>query len=161
LPATATDRLLSTCRNHARIDACSLAMYVWKTINQSSTSASSIERTRCLWMWSVVVHISATRSPTVNASITILISLSDHLINLIICQLLANGCHDMAKLSSRDESVVVTIKDLSERHSQPQISTSAARLGMHQPTLNASLISSSESVSFIFLAIIVRNSGMY
>jgi len=51
--------------------------------------------------------------PTINSSITILIGLSDHLIDLIIRQLLTNGCHNMAKLSSRDEAVVVTIEDLS------------------------------------------------
>jgi len=53
---------------------------------------------------------------TVDSAITILISLSDHLINLIICQLLTNGCHDMTELSSGDESVVITIEDLSHQH---------------------------------------------
>jgi hypothetical protein len=57
---------------------------------------------------------------TVDSSITILISLSDHLINLIICQLLANGCHDMTELSSRNESVVITIEDLSGQCLGPQ-----------------------------------------
>jgi hypothetical protein len=49
---------------------------------------------------------------TINSSITILISLSNHFINLIICQLLTNRCHDMAELGGGDETIVVTIKDL-------------------------------------------------
>lgn len=49
---------------------------------------------------------------TVNSSITILVSLSDHLINLVICQLLSNGCHDVTELSSGDEAIVITVKDL-------------------------------------------------
>lgn len=49
---------------------------------------------------------------TVNTSVTILISLSDHLIDLIIRQFLTNGCHDMTELSSGDEAVVITIKNL-------------------------------------------------
>jgi hypothetical protein len=49
---------------------------------------------------------------TVNSSIAVLISLSDHLVNLIISQLLANGCHDVTELGSGDEAVVITIKDL-------------------------------------------------
>lgn len=52
---------------------------------------------------------------TVDSPITILISLSDHLINLIICQLLTNGCHDMTELSGRDEAVVITIENLSDQ----------------------------------------------
>jgi hypothetical protein len=52
---------------------------------------------------------------TIDTSITILIGLSDHLIDLIICQLLSDGCHDMAKLGSGDESIVVTIEDLNIR----------------------------------------------
>jgi hypothetical protein len=89
---------------------------------------------------------------TVNSSITILISLSDHLINLIIRQLLTDGCHNMTELSSRDEAVVVTVENLFP--SAPGCRPASLR----QLTLNASLISSSESVSFIFLAIMVRNS---
>jgi hypothetical protein len=60
---------------------------------------------------------------TVNSSITILIGLSDHLINLIIRQLLTNGCHDMTKLSSRDEAVIVTIEDLSRNSQHPTFHT--------------------------------------
>jgi hypothetical protein len=49
---------------------------------------------------------------TVDSPVTVLVSLSNHLIHLVVSQLLANGCHDMAKLSSGDKTVVVTIKDL-------------------------------------------------
>jgi hypothetical protein len=49
---------------------------------------------------------------TVDPSITILISLSNHLINLIICQFLTNRCHDVAKLGGGDETIVITVEDL-------------------------------------------------
>jgi hypothetical protein len=49
---------------------------------------------------------------TVNPAIAILIGFSDHLINFIICQLLSNGCHDVAEFGSGDETVVVTIEYL-------------------------------------------------
>ncbi len=49
---------------------------------------------------------------TINTSVAILVSLADHLINLLISQLLANRCLDMAKLGSRDETVVIAIEDL-------------------------------------------------
>jgi hypothetical protein len=52
---------------------------------------------------------------TVDPSISILVSLSDHLIDLVISQLLSNGCHDMTEFSGRDESIVVTIKDLDHK----------------------------------------------
>lgn len=49
---------------------------------------------------------------TVDAAVTILIGLTDHLIHFIIGELLSNGSHDVTKLSSRDETVVVTVEDL-------------------------------------------------
>jgi hypothetical protein len=49
---------------------------------------------------------------TINPAITILIRLTNHLIDLIVGQLLANGGHDVTQLCSRDETVVVTVKDL-------------------------------------------------
>jgi len=48
----------------------------------------------------------------VDSAIAVLVSLSDHLINLIISELLADGGHDMSKLSSRNETVVVTVEHL-------------------------------------------------
>jgi hypothetical protein len=52
------------------------------------------------------------RGHTINSSVTILISLADHLIDFLVGQLLANGCHDMAKLGSGDEAVVIAVEDL-------------------------------------------------
>jgi hypothetical protein len=49
---------------------------------------------------------------TVNPSVTVLISLPDHLVDFIISQLLTNGGHDVAEFGSGDETVVVTIEDL-------------------------------------------------
>ncbi|KAK8957619.1 hypothetical protein KSP39_PZI001215 [Platanthera zijinensis] len=46
----------------------------------------------------------------VDLSITINISFADHLINLLICQLLSKVCHDMAKLGSRDEPILILVK---------------------------------------------------
>lgn len=49
---------------------------------------------------------------TVNTSIAILISLANHLINLLVSQLLADGSHDVAQLGRGDEAVVVAVEDL-------------------------------------------------
>jgi hypothetical protein len=59
----------------------------------------------------------------------------------------------VAKFGSGDEAVVVTIEDLEMMY---QLIFPSQLFALY--TLNASLISSSESVSFIFLAIIVKNS---
>jgi len=62
----------------------------------------------------------------------------------------------VAELSRRDEAVIVTIEDLAT------VSPSFLEpLTQRERTLNASRISSSESVSFIFLAIMVRNSSSF
>lgn len=49
---------------------------------------------------------------TVNAPVAVLVGLTDHLVNLVIGQLLADRRHDMTKLGRRNEAVVVTVKDL-------------------------------------------------
>merc|ERR1719195_624702 len=48
----------------------------------------------------------------IDLSITIHISLTNHLINLLIGQLLAQICHHMTKLSCADEAVSITVEDL-------------------------------------------------
>lgn len=52
------------------------------------------------------------RRPTVNPPIPILIRLSNHLIHLVIRQLLADTRHDMSELGGGDEAVVVAVEDL-------------------------------------------------
>src|SRR5690242_14493998 len=59
------------------------------------------------WYWML-----RNRSPTVNATITVLVSLPDHLVDLVVSELLADGGHDVTQLSSGDEAVVVAVKDL-------------------------------------------------
>jgi hypothetical protein len=49
---------------------------------------------------------------TVNTPVTVLVGLADHLIDLVVGQLLADRGHDMAQLGRRDETVVVAIEDL-------------------------------------------------
>jgi hypothetical protein len=49
---------------------------------------------------------------TVNSSVTVLVSLPDHLIDLIVGELLADAGHDVPELSSGDEAVVVAVEDL-------------------------------------------------
>ena len=49
---------------------------------------------------------------TVDTPIAVLVSLADHLVNLIVSQLLADRGHDVAKLGRRDEAVVITVEDL-------------------------------------------------
>jgi len=50
--------------------------------------------------------------PTINAAVAILVGLPNHLINFVIRELLTDRGHDVAELSSRDEAIVVTVKDL-------------------------------------------------
>uniref|UniRef100_A0A2P2LAT0 Calmodulin n=1 Tax=Rhizophora mucronata TaxID=61149 RepID=A0A2P2LAT0_RHIMU len=47
----------------------------------------------------------------VDLPITIHISLTDHLINFLISQLLPKICHDMTELSSGDEAILVLVKN--------------------------------------------------
>lgn len=49
---------------------------------------------------------------TVDSAITILVSLSDHLINLVIGELLADGGHDVSEFGSGNEAVVIAVEDL-------------------------------------------------
>lgn len=54
---------------------------------------------------SLVVH-------TVNTTIAILVRLADHLVNLIVGELLTDRRHDVTKLGCGNEAVVVTIEYL-------------------------------------------------
>lgn len=49
---------------------------------------------------------------TVDPSITILVGLPDHLINLVVGQLLSNRGHDVTELSGGDKAVVITVENL-------------------------------------------------
>lgn len=49
---------------------------------------------------------------TIDATIAILVSLADHLVDLVISELLTNRSHDVTKLSSRNEAVVVAVEHL-------------------------------------------------
>lgn len=52
------------------------------------------------------------RSLTVNPSVTVLVGLADHLVDLVVSQLLADGGHNVTQLGGGDEAVVVTVEDL-------------------------------------------------
>lgn len=49
---------------------------------------------------------------TVDTAITVLVSFTDHLVHLVVGQLLADGGHDMTQLSGGDETVVVAVEHL-------------------------------------------------
>jgi hypothetical protein len=49
---------------------------------------------------------------TIDAAVTVLVSLPDHLVDLVIGQLLTNGGHDVAELGSGNETVVIAVEDL-------------------------------------------------
>merc|ERR1719231_1780944 len=72
----------------------------------------------------------------VDLAVSVDIGLPDHFVHLLISELLAEVRHYMAQLRRADEAITVAVK-----------------------TLNASIISSSVSVSFIFRAIKDKNSG--
>ncbi len=96
---------------------------------------------------------------TVDPAVAVLVGLADHLVDLLVRQLLANRGHDVAQLGSRDEAVVVAVEHLISGTHVSSTSQAAQRMARScRQTLNASRISSSESVSFILRAIMVRNS---
>jgi hypothetical protein len=77
----------------------------------------------CIMSWTnslsvtVVLVDSAARASsmdglTVDTTVAILVSLANHLIDLVICKLLANRGHDVTKLGRRNETIVVTVKHL-------------------------------------------------
>lgn len=51
-------------------------------------------------------------APTIDTPVTVLVSFTDHLINFVVSELLANGCHDVSEFGRRDETVVVAVEDL-------------------------------------------------
>ena len=104
---------------------------------------------------SLLLHHELDKLIIIDPSIAILVRLADHLVDLLVGQLLADGGHDMAQLGGGDEAVVVAVKDLGEL-----LATAARPCEVNTgQTLKASRISSSESVSFILRAIMVKNSG--
>lgn len=99
----------------------------------------------------------------IDLAISINVCFSDHLVNFLVGQLLPKVRHHMAQLSSTD--VTVPILEQSTRWlksttpHQNVVRMNADGSVTLSKTRNASRISSSLSVSFIFLAIMVRNSG--
>src|SRR5271156_560385 len=73
-------------------------------------SASSVVQIRCL-IKSVTEDGRAGCDLTVNASISVLISFSDHLVNLVVRQLLTDRSHDMSQFRRRNEPVIVAVED--------------------------------------------------
>lgn len=51
---------------------------------------------------------------TVNATVAILVCFANHLVDLVVGELLANRCHDVAEFSCGDEAIVVAIEHLIE-----------------------------------------------
>jgi hypothetical protein len=49
---------------------------------------------------------------TVNAAVTVLVGLPNHLVDLVIGQFLADRSHDVTELGGGDETVVIAVEDL-------------------------------------------------
>lgn len=49
---------------------------------------------------------------TVDSPVAVLVGLTNHLVNFVVCKLLADRGHDVTQLSRGDESVVVAVEDL-------------------------------------------------
>ncbi len=60
----------------------------------------------------LVVHHHLHELLVVDLPVTVHIGLANHLVDLLVCQLLAEVGHDMAKLSRRNEAVAVLVEDL-------------------------------------------------
>ena len=56
-------------------------------------------------------HHHADELLVVNVTVTIDVSLTDHLIDLFVGQLLTKICHDVTQLGRRDQPVAITIED--------------------------------------------------
>ena len=56
--------------------------------------------------------ITSEKQRTVNAAIAVLVGLADHLVDLVVSKLLADGGHDVAQLSGGNETVVITVENL-------------------------------------------------
>lgn len=59
------------------------------------------------WGWVVLAL-------TVDAAVAVLVGFTDHLIYLVVGELLADRGHDVTELGRRNKAVVVTIEDLYE-----------------------------------------------
>jgi len=77
---------------------------------------------------SVLEHIQ--KLLTINASIAVLVSLPDHLVDLVVGQLLADGGHDVTQFGGRDETVVIAVEDL-ERFSDLLLRVGVLHLAGH------------------------------
>ena len=76
------------------------------------TSASSAARIRYLEKISFTTkQESIELERTIDPAIPVLVSLSYHLVDLIVCQFLADRGHDMTEFCCRDETVVVAVED--------------------------------------------------
>jgi len=53
-----------------------------------------------------------TASPTVDSAVSILVGLPNHLIDLVVGELLADRGHDVTELGRRDEAVIVAVENL-------------------------------------------------
>lgn len=116
----------------------------------------------------------------VDLTITIDISFADHLIDFLVRQLLTQVGHDVPQLGGGNESISITIEDLLCReilvywwlfctflypysnNARKYFTEQGCHLSSSQyffSTLKASINSSSVSVSFIFRAIRLKNSG--
>merc|ERR1719400_2948905 len=111
----------------------------------------------------------------IDLTITVDVSLTDHLIHLLVAEFLPKIGHDVAQLCRADETISVAIEHL-ERLDQILLGVCVLHLSCHQRqelreidgpiSVCVDLVdhvlefrSSSVSVSFIFLAIKDRNSG--
>lgn len=69
-------------------------------------------------------RLRSLRRLTVNPPVTVLVGLANHLVDLVVGQLLADGGHDVAQLSSGDEAVVIAVENLSSLSASLSITSS-------------------------------------
>ena len=69
-----------------------------------------------------------TGARTVNPAVAILVGFANHLVDFVVCKLLADRRHDVAQLGRRDKAIVVAIEHLRERI---RACNSGARWGTH------------------------------
>jgi hypothetical protein len=83
-------------------------MVVYRSFLHHKLDELVVLRTHVL-VWS---SLEGSQKRTVNTPVSVLVGFANHLVNLVVGQLLADGSHDMAKLGGGNEAVVVTVEDL-------------------------------------------------
>ena len=84
-------------------------VYYGKTLSENAAMTSALNESDPSLS---LGHHHSNELLVVDVTVSVDVGLSDHLVDLLVGQLLSQVCHDVAQLGGRDETVAVTIEDL-------------------------------------------------